>query len=122
VVQKILAALGEADDPLVNDEYLPNKDLPIHYDPDTDHVLNELERERFPAAPESADADSEDDAAELLTALAEEFKNMSPLQKVSTRLPRIVAIRPHQLFLAATHHDHKNLLFSPTSQAVPSSC
>jgi hypothetical protein len=43
VVQKILATLNEADDPEMVDYYLPNKDFPFHYDPDTDPVLWDLE-------------------------------------------------------------------------------
>ncbi|KAJ7691056.1 hypothetical protein B0H14DRAFT_2251304, partial [Mycena olivaceomarginata] len=34
VVQKILATLDEAHDPKEQDYYIPNKDLPFHYDPD----------------------------------------------------------------------------------------
>ncbi|KAJ7876318.1 hypothetical protein B0H14DRAFT_2252522, partial [Mycena olivaceomarginata] len=34
VVQKILATLDEAHDPEEQDYYIPNKDLPFHYDPD----------------------------------------------------------------------------------------
>ncbi|KAJ7813036.1 hypothetical protein B0H14DRAFT_2605350 [Mycena olivaceomarginata] len=47
VVQKILATLNEADDPQMVDYYLPNKDLPFHYDPDNDPDLRDLENETF---------------------------------------------------------------------------
>ena len=47
VVQKILAVLNEADDPEIVDYYLPNKDLPFHYDPDGDPDLRDLEEEIF---------------------------------------------------------------------------
>ncbi|KAJ7339903.1 hypothetical protein DFH08DRAFT_625927, partial [Mycena albidolilacea] len=47
VVQKILATLNEADDPDVIDYYLPNKDLPFHYNPDEDPDLRDLENETF---------------------------------------------------------------------------
>jgi hypothetical protein len=42
-----LATLNEADDPDVADYYLPNKDLPFHYDPADDPDLQDLENEDF---------------------------------------------------------------------------
>ncbi|KAF7363114.1 Dimer-Tnp-hAT domain-containing protein [Mycena venus] len=47
VVQKILATLDEAHDPEEQDYYIPNKDLPFHYDPDGDPELIALEKEQF---------------------------------------------------------------------------
>jgi hypothetical protein len=55
VVQKMLAALEEAEDPDVVDYYLPNKDLPFHYDPDTDAELRDLEDEQFEYEDEEAE-------------------------------------------------------------------
>jgi hypothetical protein len=81
VVQKLLAALDEAEDPEVEDTYIPNKDLPFHYDLADDGDLNELEREVF--TEEDGNGNEEEDAAELLSGLAAEFQNMSPLQKVN---------------------------------------
>jgi hypothetical protein len=81
VVQKILAALGDVVDPDITDDYLPNKDAPFHYNSDDDPALQELEREVF-----KDDADNtaqENDEAILLAGMASEFKQMTPVQKVS---------------------------------------
>ncbi|KAF8181168.1 hypothetical protein K438DRAFT_1841322, partial [Mycena galopus ATCC 62051] len=51
VDQKILATLNEADDPAVIDYYLPNKDLPFHYDPDADTDLRDWRRRRSRSRP-----------------------------------------------------------------------
>ncbi|KAJ7453226.1 hypothetical protein FB451DRAFT_1373925 [Mycena latifolia] len=67
----------EADDPEVVDYYLPNKDLPFHYDPEEDPNLHDLESEQFPAV----DADDEEEVeAEVMTELVEELVSLSPLQ------------------------------------------
>lgn len=84
VVQKILATLNEADDPEVVDYYLPNKDLPIHYSPDDDPNLRDLENEQFPSTPEEED-EEEDPELEVMTEMAEDLANLSPLQKVIGR-------------------------------------
>ncbi|KAJ7746207.1 hypothetical protein B0H14DRAFT_3514356 [Mycena olivaceomarginata] len=81
VVQRLLAALDDAEDPDTADDYLPNKDRPFHYDPNDDPELSALECEVFTNA--DSLGNEEDEAAELLTGLASEFANMSPLQKVN---------------------------------------
>jgi hypothetical protein len=46
IVQALLAALNEADDPDKDDYYIPNKHLPFHYDPDDDDdEVQEMEAE-----------------------------------------------------------------------------
>ncbi|KAJ7746161.1 hypothetical protein DFH07DRAFT_748536, partial [Mycena maculata] len=80
VVQKILATLNEADDPDIVDYYLPNKDLPFHYDPAADPDLRDLENERF-TTPEGHAENEEDAEADVMTELAEELASLSPLQK-----------------------------------------
>ncbi|KAF7372567.1 hypothetical protein MVEN_00119300 [Mycena venus] len=87
VVQKILAALGDTVDPDTTDDYLPNKDVPFHYDPDNDPVLQELEQEVFTNDDDSS-ADEYDEAI-LLAGLASEFKKMTPLQKLRTIATKI---------------------------------
>ncbi|KAF8182136.1 hypothetical protein K438DRAFT_1724989 [Mycena galopus ATCC 62051] len=84
VVQKILATLNEADDPDVIDYYLPNKDLPFHYDPDTDTDLRDLETEEIPQSTDGQAEDEEDDEVEVMTAMADDLAKLSPLQKVSS--------------------------------------
>lgn len=82
VVQKILAALDEAEDPDDKDEYVENKDLPIHYDPENDPDLNALQGEVF-----ESDIDQgteEEDAVGIMKELAIKFAKMTPLQKVCT--------------------------------------
>ncbi|KAJ6544932.1 hypothetical protein B0H10DRAFT_1853228 [Mycena sp. CBHHK59/15] len=80
VVQKILAALDDADDPAVVENYLPNKDLPIYYDSDKDPGLRDLEQELF--VPE-INENEEDAAAALLAAVAGTFHKMTPIQRAS---------------------------------------
>ncbi|KAJ7271309.1 hypothetical protein B0H12DRAFT_1228964 [Mycena haematopus] len=80
VVQKFLAALDDAEDPENVDDYLPNKDLPFHYDPDDDPEVIAMEQEVFAEKPGQVEND-EDDVADLLADLAPEFANMSVLQK-----------------------------------------
>lgn len=81
VVQKMLAALEEAPDPAVEDQYIPNKDLPFHYDLETDDDVRDLEQEVFPLA--DGVENEENDATDMMNALAPEFTKMSPLQKAS---------------------------------------
>jgi hypothetical protein len=79
VVQDILAALGEADDPDDVDYYSLNKEQPIHLDIDTDSDQVALDNEEFEDEVEDGAADSENitmEEEEKLTATA------SPLSKV----------------------------------------
>ncbi|KAJ6563486.1 hypothetical protein B0H10DRAFT_2239418 [Mycena sp. CBHHK59/15] len=87
VVQKILAALNEADEPEVMDYYLPNKDLPFHYEPEEDPNLRDLENERFEA--EADKSDEEDADAETMSDMATELANLSPLQKLRLTTTKI---------------------------------
>ncbi|KAF8214753.1 hypothetical protein K438DRAFT_1563209 [Mycena galopus ATCC 62051] len=67
VDQKILATLNEADDPAVIDYYLPNKDLPFHYDPDADTDLRDLETEEIPQSTNGQVEAEGDDEVEVMT-------------------------------------------------------
>jgi hypothetical protein len=87
VVQKLLAALDDLLDPDLVDDYLPNKDLPIHYDPDTDPDVLQMEQEIF--TKDDNETTEEDDAATLMDGLASTFAKMSPLQKVSDPISAI---------------------------------
>ncbi|KAJ7855756.1 hypothetical protein B0H14DRAFT_2507963 [Mycena olivaceomarginata] len=87
VVQKLLAALEDLPDPDLVDDYLPNKDLPIHYDPDTDPDVLQMEQEIF--TKDDNETTEEDDAATLMDGLASTFAKMSPLQKVSDLISAI---------------------------------
>ncbi|KAF7346859.1 Dimer-Tnp-hAT domain-containing protein [Mycena sanguinolenta] len=79
VVQKILAVLDEEDDPATRDDYVDNKELPIHYNIDEDPELEALEAEIF----ESADGPEteEDEAVDMMNALADELAGLTRLQK-----------------------------------------
>ncbi|KAJ7834404.1 hypothetical protein B0H13DRAFT_1914110 [Mycena leptocephala] len=68
VVQKLLATLEEAVDPNIEDTYKVAKDLPVHYDPETDRELAEFERE--------------DGDGLLVAALGPEYEKLSPVQKL----------------------------------------
>lgn len=84
MVQKILSVLKEAEDPDVND-YFENfmKDLPVHYDPDTDEALKEFEDEDLRLDLNSDDEDSENDLFANPECGEEEItENLSSLKKV----------------------------------------
>ncbi|KAJ7330405.1 hypothetical protein DFH08DRAFT_708903 [Mycena albidolilacea] len=80
VVQKLLAVLDDAPDPDITDDYLLNKDLPLHYDPDQDPEVLAMEQEVFKDGEMGPD---EDEAASLLAGLTSTFESLSPLQRVS---------------------------------------
>jgi hypothetical protein len=81
VVQKLLATLEEAVDPNIEDTYKDAKDLPVHYDPETDRELAEFEREVF----QKKDSESTEEEGDglLMAALGPEYEKLSPVQKVS---------------------------------------
>lgn len=81
VVQKILAALEEADDPDVFDYYEVMKDIPIHYNINEDKELKVLENEEY--EPEDEADDPENSSEELFDKEEiEKDANSSPLKKV----------------------------------------
>jgi hypothetical protein len=62
VMQKILSTLDEADNPDDNDYFEQfMKNLPIHYDPDKDEALKELENEDLLLDADSDEEDSDKD-------------------------------------------------------------
>ncbi|KAF8181016.1 hypothetical protein K438DRAFT_1768188 [Mycena galopus ATCC 62051] len=80
-LNKLLAALEEAEDPAIDDYYLANKDLPFHYDSDDDPEVMALEMEKFTKA---HDATTEEDSdVQLMTSLGSEFEKLSALGKVA---------------------------------------
>jgi hypothetical protein len=81
VVQKLLATLEEAVDPNIEDTYKDAKDLPVHYDPETDRELAEFEREVFQK--KDSESTEEDGDGLLMAALGPEYEKLSPVQKVS---------------------------------------
>jgi hypothetical protein len=78
VVQAILAALGEADDPIANDHFLLNKAQPFHLDIDNDPDQVVLDHEEF------NDDESEEDVAIEEEEKPSAMKN--PLSKVCFHL------------------------------------
>ena len=82
VVQAILAALGEADNPDDVDYYTLNKEQPLHLDIDADPDQAELDCEEF--RDEDADADADEN---IMLEEEEKLKaTESPLSKVCTQL------------------------------------
>jgi hypothetical protein len=88
VVQKMLALLGEADHPEINDYYELMKDLPVHYDAENDEALKEMESEENNISEGNDNSDDEDLDDELLQEddldepNAPKRKSPSALQKV----------------------------------------
>ncbi|KAJ7314886.1 hypothetical protein DFH08DRAFT_972280 [Mycena albidolilacea] len=89
VVQKLLAVLDDAPDPDGTDNYLPNKDLPLHYNPDQDPEVLAMEQEVFKDGEMGPD---EDEAAGLLAGLT-------------------FNVRESVVVAEATHDCDQNLLF-----------
>ncbi|KAF7340416.1 Dimer-Tnp-hAT domain-containing protein [Mycena venus] len=81
VVQKSLATLDEAHDREEQDYCVPNKDLPFHYDPDSDPELTALEKEQFEK--EHYATTDEDSEIGLITALKPEFETLSAVGKTA---------------------------------------
>jgi hypothetical protein len=80
VVQKILASLGDAEDPDKEDYYLPNKHLPFHYDAEQDEDVREMEQENV-----EYDEDDEVEAWEIpddIEEALETVNNTTALKKV----------------------------------------
>ncbi|KAJ7818678.1 hypothetical protein B0H14DRAFT_2601113 [Mycena olivaceomarginata] len=78
--------LNDTPDPDVTDDYLPNKDLPLHYDPDKDPEVLAMEQEVFKDGQMRPD---EDEATGLLAGLTSTFESLSPLQKLRTTATKI---------------------------------
>ena len=45
IIQALLTSLNEAEDPDIDDYYIPNKHLPFHYDPYDDDEVQQMEAE-----------------------------------------------------------------------------
>lgn len=90
VVQAILAAIEEAEDPDIQDYFLSNKDLPIHYDPSLDDTLCELENEVFEDREDSEQFNQEREDERLLEDTGE-YQGLSVIKKVSLECISIIA-------------------------------
>lgn len=78
VVQTILKYLDEADDPNLVDYYETMKNLPVHYNPDEDEELKEMEQEKYDETESSEVGEDEVSAEEL----PEDAEALSPVKKV----------------------------------------
>ena len=89
IVQALLAALNEADDPKKDDYYIPNKHLPFHYDLDDDDEVQEMEAEGN--KPDDEDEEFEEllnvpdlENEELDNEVTAKVVNLSEVKKVSS--------------------------------------
>jgi hypothetical protein len=89
IVQALLAALNEADDPEKDDYYIPNKHLPFHYDLDDDDEVQEMEAEGN--KPDDEDEEFEEllnvpdlENEELDNEVTAKVVNLSEVKKVSS--------------------------------------
>jgi hypothetical protein len=114
VVQAVLAALGEADDPDNIDYYTLNKEQPLHLDIDTDPDQIELDNEEFPD-----EVDDEMTLEENIT-LDEEEKlkaTESALSKVHASAMKFSYLGMLTSMLVTLHHQ-KNCLITPATEKV----
>lgn len=79
IVQAMLFAMDEADDPDKIDNYLADKSAPVHYDVDNDQDQRELDEEEFDDPMDTELEDQNIDLLEEESALA----TQSPLKRVS---------------------------------------
>ena len=89
IVQALLAALNEADDPEKDNYYIPNKHLPFHYDLDDDDEVQEMEAEGN--KPDDEDEEFEEllnvpdlENEELDNEVTAKVVNLSEVKKVSS--------------------------------------
>jgi hypothetical protein len=117
VVQAVLAALDEADDPDNIDYFTLHKETPIHYSVDKDEDQARLEAEELGEC-DIGDEEEADvfDAAEKDT--LENMENSSPLKRVSTPLFISFYSTPLIKPLAAFHNE-QDCLFPSTSCQIP---
>jgi hypothetical protein len=113
VVQAILAALGEADNPDEVDYYTLNKKQPLHLDIDADPDQIELDSEEF-----QDEVDDETTPEENIM-LEEEEKlkaTESPLSKVHISPVKLSYFGMVMFMLATLHHEQNCLVTSATEE------
>lgn len=119
VVQAILAALGEADNPDDIDYYTLNKERPLHLDIDADPEQIALDREEF-----QDEVEDEIPPEESVTLEEEEkVKAMeSPLSKVRTVSAVKSSYSGALMFMLATLHYKQNCLVTPATEEISEMC
>ena len=126
IIQALLASLNEAEDPDINDYYIPNKHLPFHYDPDDDDEVQQMEAE------DEEEGDEEDEEFTELLHIELENKELegelnakvvyiSKVKKVSYICLVLVKQLTHECYPLTCNHQ-EDLLITPTSQMLPSNC
>lgn len=112
VVQAILAALGEADDPDEVDYYTLTKEQPLHLDIDADPDQIELDSEEF--------QDEDDETTPEENIMLEEEEKLkateSPLSKVHISLVKFSYFSMLMFMLATLHHKQNCLVTSATEE------
>ncbi|KZP08161.1 hypothetical protein FIBSPDRAFT_725138 [Athelia psychrophila] len=88
IVQTILKQFDEADDPDLTDYYETMKNLPVHYSPEDDEDLQEMEREAFEDIG-NAMCDEEEESSE--SELTEDTALLSPVKKLRAIVNKIVS-------------------------------
>jgi hypothetical protein len=114
VVQAILAALGEADNPDEVDYFTLNKEQPFHLDIDADPDQIELDREEF------QDEEEDEMTPEENITLEEEEKlkaTESPLSKVHISAMKL-SYPGMLIFMLAMLHHKQNRLITPAIEEV----
>jgi hypothetical protein len=127
IVQCLLALLNEAEDPEMDDYYIPNKHLPFHYDPDDDEEVQQMEGE----GDEMEGGEEEDEFIELLHPVALEDDELEGVLDSTVDLSEVKKVNPpcnmdcshlnSPDYIAAGNH-HQDLFITPTSQTVPAVC
>jgi hypothetical protein len=127
IVQCLLALLNEAEDPKMDDYYIPNKHLPFHYDPDDNEEVQQMEGE----GDEMEGGEEEDEFIELLHPVALEDDELEGVLDSTVDLSEVKKVNaPCNMdcsrlnspdYVAAGNH-HQELFITPTSQPVLAVC
>jgi hypothetical protein len=115
VVQAILAALGEADNPDKVDYYTLNKEQPLHLDIDANPDQIELDSEEF-------QDEVEDNEENIILEEEEKVKaTESPLSKVCASTVKSSYFSILMFMLAMLHHK-QNCFVAPATEEVSEMC
>ena len=117
IIQALLTSLNEAEDPDIDDYYIPNKHLPFHYNPNDDEVQQMgAEDEEFTEL-----LHMELKNGELEGELNAKVIYISEVKKVSYICLVLVKQLTHECYPVMCNHQ-EDLLITPILQMLPSNC
>ena len=116
IIQALLTSLNKAEDPDIDDYYIPNKHLPFHYDPDDDDEVQQMEAEDEEFT-ELLHMKLENE--ELEGELIAKVIYISEVKKMSYICLVLVKQLTHECYLVTCSHQ-EDMLITPMLQTLPS--